>query len=81
MSVRDMIVLAAVIGTFALLVTAHVWIVVGLLWRRPRWRAPIALFAFPLAPYWAVREQMTVRGIAWIAGAVGYLVARALALR
>ena len=81
MSIRDIIVLAAVIGAFALLVTAHVWIVIGLLRRRPRWRAPVALFAFPLAPYWAVREQMTVRSVAWIAGAVGYVLARIVAMR
>lgn len=79
MSTRDAIVVGLVVVAFAVLVTAHVWIVAGLLRRPPRWRAPVALFAFPLAPYWAIREHMRARGVVWIAAAVAYVVVRVIA--
>jgi hypothetical protein len=79
MSARDAIVLGAVILAFVALVTAHVWIVVGLALRPPRWRALVALIVAPLAPWWALREKMRVRGVVWIAGAALYVIARALA--
>ena len=81
MSTRDIVVFAVVVLGFAVVVTAHLGIVIGLLGRSPRWRAPVALIAVPLAPYWAVRERMTARSVAWIVGAVAYLVARVLAAK
>ena len=81
MSGRDIAIFASVVSSFAIVVTAHLWIFFGLLARRPRWRAPVALIAIPLAPYWAVRERMTVRGVAWIGGALAYLVASILAAK
>jgi hypothetical protein len=74
---RDVVWLAIVLASFTLLVTAHVWIVIGLLRRRPRWRAPLALVLAPLAPYWAIRERMRLRGATWLAAALAYAVARA----
>jgi hypothetical protein len=66
----------SLITTFALVVTAHVAIVWGLTSRAPRWRAPVALFVAPLAPYWAVRERMYLRAAAWLVGVVAYLAIR-----
>ena len=79
MSARDAMVFGAVILAFVVLVTAHVWIVVGLASRAPRWRAPLALVVAPLAPFWALRERMPIRAIAWMGGALLYVVARVLA--
>jgi hypothetical protein len=80
----DLFVTLLVILSFATLATAHVWIVVGLVTRQPRWRAPIALVVPPLAPYWGFRENMRARAVVWTAAlavyaltlAVGYVVRR-----
>jgi hypothetical protein len=81
MQARDVIIFAALVAAFALLATAHVTIAVGLLRRRPRWRSAIALIVAPLALYWAVRERMTARSVAWSLGAASYVVLRALSTR
>jgi hypothetical protein len=75
----DIAILGTLVLTFALLVTAHVTIVLGLLRRAPRWRSVVALVVAPLAPYWAIRGKMYVRAAAWLLGAVGYVIARRLA--
>ena len=74
-----MVLVAAVVLAFAFLVTAHVAIAVGLLGRRPRWRAPVALVFAPIAPYWAWKERMRVRAGVWTAGLVVYVIARVAA--
>ncbi len=74
----DGLVFIAVVGAFAIAVTAHVAIVFGLAMRRPRWRAVVALLVPPFAPYWAVREQMRFRAAMWVVGVVGYAAARLL---
>jgi hypothetical protein len=79
MTTRDVVVLAFVIGAFAVLVTVHVTIAAGLLVRSPRWRAPVALVVAPLAPYYAVRARMPVRAATWIGALVVYVVARVIA--
>ncbi len=76
---RDEIVVAALVVAFAALVTAHVTLVVGLLLRRPRWRAPVALVVAPLAPYWGYGQGMRRRAVTWIAAAVIYAVLRWMA--
>jgi hypothetical protein len=78
---RDIVVLSLVVAAFACLLTAHLLIVVGLVDRRPRWRALVALFAAPLAPWWAFRERWPWRGAAWLAAAVAYGASLCLALR
>lgn len=75
----DSVVVGALVLSFALLVTTHVTIVAGLVARLPRWRAPLALFVPPLAPYWALRERMRVRAWVWVACVVVYAAARAMA--
>jgi hypothetical protein len=78
MQTRDVVIFGALVAAFAVLATAHVTIAVGLLRRRRRWRSLVALVVAPLALYWAIRERMTARSVAWALGAVGYVVARAL---
>jgi hypothetical protein len=70
--VKDLVLLAFTIVGFAIVVTAHVCTVVGLARRTPRWRGLIALFAVPLAPYWAIRERLWFRAAAWLGGAALY---------
>jgi hypothetical protein len=78
---NDLVTIVALAIAFAILVTAHLAIVVGLLRRSPRWRAPVALVVPPLAPFWAWREKMRVRGIAWVVGGVAYVIALTFAMR
>jgi hypothetical protein len=73
---RDDLLAAALVLAFAVLVTAHVAIVAGLLGEKPRARAIVALVVAPLAPYWALRGGMRVRGGIWVVSAVGYVVLR-----
>jgi hypothetical protein len=77
---RDEAVAIGLVLAFAALVTAHVTIVAGLLARRPRWRAPVALVVAPLAPYWAW-QAMRARALVWVAAAAAYVVALLLAMR
>ncbi len=69
----------ALLAAFAVVLTAHVTLVWGLAWRRPRWRALLALPLAPLAPYWGFREGMHVRAAVWTLGAMAYIALRALA--
>src|SRR5882762_2159020 len=54
--VRDTLIVATTVFFFALLATVHLTIAFGLARRPPRWRALVAFVAFPLAPYFALRE-------------------------
>ena len=76
---RDLAVFVLLVGSFATFLGMHVAIVSGLSLRRPRWRAPVALLCAPLAPYWALQENMRKRAIAWGVAFVVYAVARILA--
>jgi hypothetical protein len=58
--------------SFAGLLTMHILLTTGLARRKPRWRAIVALFFPPLAPWWGWQERMRVRGILWIAAALLY---------
>jgi hypothetical protein len=58
-----------------LFITAHVTITYGLAWRPPRWRALVAFFVAPLAPFWAWREHMRFRAGIWGAALVLYIIA------
>lgn len=73
---KEIVLVAAIVLSFGLFVTAHLAVAWGLLFRPPRWRSPVALLLPPLAPYWAIRERMRVRAILWIASLVVYAVAR-----
>jgi hypothetical protein len=69
---RDAVVLSGVLLAFATLVTVHLAIVLGLVSREPRWRAIVAFFVPPLAPYWAFRGGMVVRACIWIGSVALY---------
>lgn len=75
----DGVVLAGIVTGFAGLVTAHLAILVGLVRRKPRWHALVALLVPPLAPYWALRASMMWRFILWVACALGYIIFRVVA--
>lgn len=72
---KDIIIVALLVSAFAFVLTTHVAIAYGLLKRRPRWRAPVALVLPPLAPYWAWKEHMRVRTFLWIGGIIVYVAA------
>ena len=72
---RDSLTVAGLTLGLAALVTAHLSIVYGLLWRPPRWRAPVALFTVVPGPVWAWRERMHVRAVVFVLGAVAYALA------
>ena len=69
---RDSLLLGGLLLAFATLITVHIGIVFGLSQRHPRWRAALALFVPPLAPYWALRAGMVVRGGIWIGSVILY---------
>ncbi|HEY5241627.1 MAG TPA: hypothetical protein VIJ22_09185 [Polyangiaceae bacterium] len=77
---RDELVAGALVLAFAVLVTAHVALVVGLAGRAPRWRALVALAVPPLAPYWGW-STLRRRSVLWVASAVAYGVLRLVASR
>jgi hypothetical protein len=70
--VSDVVALALTVVGFASLVTVHVAIVFALAFRAPRWRAVVAFFVPPFAPYHAFGERLYVRGALWIAALVVY---------
>lgn len=72
---KDIVVVALMIVGFAFLLTVHVAIAFGLVKQRPRWHALLAFFVPPLAPWFALRQQMRKRGFMWIGGAVVYAIA------
>lgn len=69
---KDWLLIFGLEVAFATLVTVHVAIVFGLAQREPRWRAVAAFFVPPLAPYWALRGGMGVRGVVWIGSVILY---------
>jgi hypothetical protein len=77
---RDELVAGALLLAFALVVTAHVTLVVGLAARRPRWRALVALVVPPLAPWWGW-SVLRRRSVLWLASAAAYGLLRVVASR
>jgi hypothetical protein len=69
---RDAILISGLVLASATLATIHVAIVLGLALRDPRWRAIVALVVPPLAPYWALRGDMHLRGLLWIGSVLLY---------
>ena len=72
----DIAIVITLVSAFALLVTAHVALAVGLVLRKPHWRGPVALVVPPLAPYWGLESGMRVRGVVWLAAIALYTAAR-----
>ena len=77
---RDYAVLAALLVSFATLLTTHVVIAVRLTLRaRPRYRGVVALLVPPLAPWWAYQEHWGRLVLLWVGAVAVYLVTRVLA--
>lgn len=70
----DLVGLLLMVGAFALLVTTHFALAFGLVFRRPRWRGPLALLVPPLAPYFGMLEKLRVRSWLWLAALALYVV-------
>ena len=70
----DIAVIVTLVGSFALLVSVHLTLAAGLVWRRQYWRGALALVLPPLAPYWGFGTGMRLRSILWVA-ALGLYVA------
>jgi hypothetical protein len=77
----DGVVIGGVVFSFAALVTSHVTLAFGLLFRPPRWRALVALAVPPLGAYWGMRETMRIRAALFCASAILYAFFRVLASR
>ena len=64
-----------IVVSFAVLVTSHVTLAVGLARRQPRWRGLVSLVFPPVAPYWGYTSGLRVRAILWAAGLGAYVLA------
>ena len=71
---RDASLTIGLVATFALLVTMHVVTVFGIARRRHFAAAVASFFVPPLAPYFAFKQDMPARAVAWIASAALYAV-------
>jgi hypothetical protein len=69
---RDALLFGGLLLSFAALCTVHVAIVWTLGKKHPRWHALVAFVVPPLAPYWALRSGMVVRGGIWIGSVILY---------
>ena len=78
---RDTIVVALLVVAFALVITMHVAITIGLAKRKPRWRALVAFVVPPFAAYWAWHEHMRRRMGLWVGAVLVYLAMLVLASR
>ncbi len=77
MSVRDAVIMGALVVAFAAFVTLHVALSGRLALRaHPRWRGLVALVLPPFAPIWGFREGMRKLSWAWVGALVLYVVAR-----
>jgi hypothetical protein len=76
--VRDSVLLGTMVLAFAILVSAHVLLAIGLVRRRPRWHGVAALVVVPLAPWWGWRARMRVRCAVWIVAASAYATSLAM---
>lgn len=76
----DVLLLVVIAAAFALVTTAHVAILAGLLRRKHPWQALSGLLMPPLAIYWAHLEGMRARAVIWLVGAMVYGATLALAL-
>ena len=77
----DIVVVAAMVIGFALLVTVHVTIAVGLFRRATKVRALVGFFVAPAAPWLAWQAGMRVRAVLWVVAFVLYVAALALGFR
>lgn len=75
----DVVLFAALLLSFATLVTSHVVLAFRLVGVRPRWRGLVALVIPPLAPLWGYREGFRRTSTLWLAALVVYVATLAAA--
>lgn len=75
---KDIVVFAGLVVSFAVFVTAQIALVVELASRKPVSHALLAFLLAPLAIYWGWRERLFVRAVACGAAIAGYAVLRLL---
>jgi hypothetical protein len=78
---RDEVLVIALLTSFSLLVTTHVTLTLGLLRRKPWWRAPLAFVVAPLVPFWGWKAGMRLRTVLWLASGSIYAFTLLKALR
>ena len=71
----DLAVYAAIVVSFAALVTAHAALAFGLSRLRPHWRGPVGFVLLPLAPYWGFKAGLRARSILWLLALAAYVAA------
>ena len=77
---KDAVLIGGLLLAFATLVTVHVAIVFCTCSATSTMaRAPSAFFVPPLAPYWALRGGMVLRGALWIGSVILYTTLSGLA--
>jgi hypothetical protein len=64
--------MALLVISFAGLLTTHVALTMVLIRRSRRWRAIVAFFIPPLAPWWCCQDGMRGRAVLWIVAALFY---------
>ena len=80
-AVKEIVVVAALLLSFATLLTTHIAIGVRLTWRvRPRYRGLLALLVPPLAPVWAYEQRWRRMGALWVGSVLIYTAALVVAL-
>jgi len=72
-------IMLTLVGSFAILCTAHLALALGLTLKKPRWRGPVALLVPPLAPYWGYGAKMRLRAILWVSAFCIYVLALVMA--
>jgi hypothetical protein len=72
---RDAVLYLWLVLSFAVLVTAHVMLAIGLLFRHPRWRGLVSFVVPPLAAYWGYTSGLRGRTLLWAIGLGAYGVA------
>jgi hypothetical protein len=77
--VRDLVLGGAIMASFVLAIATHVALLAGLVLRRPRWRAIVALVLPPMAPLWAWKAGMHARVVAWGLALLAYALSCAIA--
>jgi hypothetical protein len=78
--VKDAVVVAVLVASFAALVTTHLAVAVRLTWRRPRYRGLVALIVPPLAPLWAYEAGWRRLSWLWVGAVAVYAAAVAVAM-
>ncbi len=78
---KDVALVALSSLAFGLLVTTHFLLCLAIGAKRPRYRALIALFVPPLAPYWGFVGKRRVLSAAWLGALFVYILALAVSAR